>query len=100
MRRMLGLLRSEESGTAPQPGLPDLPRLVEEARAGGMRLDADLPDPWPRVADGVALTAYRIVQEALTNVRKHAGADVHVAMGTGWDGRRLTQDAAADRRGG
>ncbi|HEY9564261.1 MAG TPA: sensor histidine kinase [Nocardioides sp.] len=99
MRRMLGLLRSEESGTAPQPGLPDLPRLVEEARAGGMRLDADLPDPWPRVADGVALTAYRIVQEALTNVRKHAGADVHVALRLGWDGRTMTIDVVDDGRG-
>src|SRR3546814_21015954 len=54
MRRMLGLLRSEEAGTAPPPGPPALPRPVGAARAGGMRLDADLPAPYDRkrVAEG------------------------------------------------
>lgn len=80
MRRMLGLLRSEEdTGLRPQPGLPDLAGLVV-----GDHVDATLPEPATAVPDGIALTAYRIVQEALTNVRRHAGpharARVEVAV--------------------
>ncbi len=76
MRRMLGLLRSED-GTElrPQPGLADLAGLV-----AGDRVDATLPDPAAPVPDGVALTAYRVVQEALTNVRRHAGPDATVRV--------------------
>ncbi|MFS3127360.1 sensor histidine kinase [Nocardioides sp. Bht2] len=80
MRRMLGLLRSEESGMRPQPVLADVPHLIAEARAGGTLIEAELPDPIPAVADGVGLSVYRIVQEALTNVRKHAGAAARVAV--------------------
>ncbi|WP_121257046.1 sensor histidine kinase [Nocardioides ferulae] len=87
MRRMLGLLRGgPEAGTPdtrPQPRLVDLAALVDEARAGGMTVSLTMPDPLPSVPDGVALTAYRVVQEALTNVRKHAGpgATARVAVG-------------------
>ena len=73
MRRLLGLLRDGDTGVAPQPGLDDVRHLVDEARAAGTRVDADLPPEGTEVPDGVALAAYRIVQEALTNVRKHAG---------------------------
>jgi signal transduction histidine kinase len=73
MRRMLGLLRTgDTSELRPQPGLADL--------AGGDEVEATLPDPATPVPDGVGLTAYRIVQEALTNVRKHAGPDVRVRV--------------------
>lgn len=74
LRGMLGLLRAGEAGTRPQPRLADVPGLIEEARDTGTEVAADLPDPLPVVSDGVALTAYRIVQEALSNVRKHAGS--------------------------
>jgi signal transduction histidine kinase len=81
MRRLLGLLRAGDTGVRPQPGLADLPLLVDEARAAGTRVDADLPDGGhPEVSDGVGLAAYRIVQEALTNVRKHAGPAARVAL--------------------
>ena len=76
LRRMLGLLRStdEQTDTAPSPGLEGVPRLVEEVRGAGLDVELSL-DPPPRpVAAGVGLTIYRIVQEALTNVVRHAGA--------------------------
>src|SRR5215475_8623346 len=79
MRRIVGLLRADAGPEAvarePQPGLRQLVTLVEEARAAqraGVRLVVSGPvrdlDP------GVELTAYRIVQEALTNARRHAPA--------------------------
>jgi signal transduction histidine kinase len=80
MRRLLGLLREGDTGVAPQPTLDDVRHLVDEARAAGTRVEADLPDTMPVVPDGVGLAAYRIVQEALTNVRKHAGPTVSVRV--------------------
>lgn len=86
MRRLLGLLRDGgPAGSRPQPGLGDLRLLVEEATATGTRVRASLPDVATTVPAGVGLTAYRVVQEALSNVRKHAGpeavADVRVLVG-------------------
>jgi signal transduction histidine kinase len=84
MRRMLGVLRAGDEGSehSPQPGLDQLPGLVAHARAAGLpvelRVDGD-PRPLPPSLD---LTAYRIVQEALTNVRKHApGAATTISLG-------------------
>jgi signal transduction histidine kinase len=84
MRRLLGVLREDGAGAdlAPQPGLAQLPGLVERARAAGIpvTLSAEgAPRPLPASLD---LSAYRIVQEALTNVSKHAagaGASVRVS---------------------
>lgn len=73
MRRLLGLLRGTSDPTlAPQPGLGDLADLLVAEIATG-RVVADLPDPVPEIAGGVGLTVFRLVQESLTNVRKHAG---------------------------
>jgi len=80
MRRMLGVLRSDTPGPdpggtggerAPAPGLADLAALAAHAERAGVAVDLDVPatDDLP---EGVALAAYRIVQEALTNVVKHA----------------------------
>nr|WP_281366493.1 histidine kinase [Nocardioides thalensis] len=76
MRSLLGLLRSDDTGTAPVPTLSDLPRLV----AGEEGVSADLPGADVQVPPGVGLAAYRIVQEALTNVRKHAGPEARARV--------------------
>ena len=85
LREVIGVLREEERGDGrpepPQPALADLPTLVEESRAAGMRLTAriELGNVAPPAALG--RTAYRIVQEGLTNARKHApGAAVTLAV--------------------
>ena len=95
MRRLLGLLRSDDTGTAvlrPQPGLVDLEYLLAEASGTGMHLTTAVDQPLPDVPAGVGLTVYRVVQEALTNVRKHAGPDpqVRVAVRHLGDGIRIT----------
>jgi signal transduction histidine kinase len=76
MRRLLGLLRNtEESGARaePQPSLERLDQLVEEVRSSGLPVELAVSgDPLP-VPPGLDLSAYRIVQEALTNVLKHGG---------------------------
>jgi signal transduction histidine kinase len=74
MRRLLGILREGgASALAPQPGLTQLPALAESVRHAGLPVEVSVegrPRPLPA---GVDLTAYRIVQEALTNTLKHAG---------------------------
>ncbi len=78
MRQLLGLLRAEDgTGRSPLPGLGDLPALCEESAAHADLVGLDRPVP-----PAAALTAYRVVQEALTNVRKHAGpgARAHVSV--------------------
>ena len=74
LRRVLGVLRSETPDTAPQPGLADLDGLLESARNGGVTISSGVsgtPRPLP---DGVDLSAYRIVQEALSNAMRRSGS--------------------------
>lgn len=101
MARLLGMLRrdGEELGLAPQPGLDDLEGLVEQTRRAGLPVDLHVegtPRPVPLGAD---LSAYRIVQEALTNARKHAGeARATVTVRYGADA--LEVEVADDGSGG
>jgi signal transduction histidine kinase len=77
MRRMVGVLRRPEEGPAlaPQPSLEHVERLVEQAREAGLSVELRVEgDPQPLPA-GVDLTAYRLVQEGLTNALKHAQAE-------------------------
>ena len=81
LRRVLGVLRSDTPDTAPQPGLDDLEGLLESARSAGVTVTANIngaPRPLPAGAD---LSAYRIVQEALSNAMRHSpGAAVQVKL--------------------
>ena len=78
MRRLLSLLRDAEDGSGarsePQPTLERLDDLVEQVRRSGLPVDLRVQGVGP-VPPGVDLSAYRIVQEALTNVLKHGGPD-------------------------
>jgi signal transduction histidine kinase len=77
MHTTLRLLRADDAQTpelAPQPGLAQLERLIEQLRRAGLEIELTV-EGQPRVlAQGVDLSAYRIIQEALTNVLKHAAA--------------------------
>ncbi|MFI9638757.1 sensor histidine kinase [Micromonospora sp. NPDC051925] len=76
LRRLLDVLRTDAEPAAdltPQPGLAGLTALVEQVREAGLPVTLEVADPVPAVEEGVSLTVYRIVQEALTNALKHAG---------------------------
>jgi signal transduction histidine kinase len=72
MRRLLDVLRTDEPGYAPQAGLARLPDLLDETRAAGVPVELIEQGERPRLAPGLDLVAFRVVQESLTNVRKHA----------------------------
>jgi signal transduction histidine kinase len=73
MRHLVGILRvDEDEERQPLPRLERLPALVDEARAGGLTVDLQIEGPPVELPAGLELAAYRIIQEALTNVRKHA----------------------------
>ena len=75
MRRLLGLLRreDEELALAPQPTLRHLDHLAESVRDAGLPVEVEIHGEPVALPPGVDLSAYRIVQEALTNALKHAG---------------------------
>lgn len=75
LRRLLGVLRDDGTGAnyAPAPGLGDLDELAREVSDAGVPVDVQVAGSLTDLPPGVDLTGYRIVQEALTNVLKHAG---------------------------
>ena len=88
MRRMLGVLRTEDEEPnrelAPQPSLDDLEPLLRSAREAGLEVDVRVEGAPRSMPSGVGLSAYRILQEALTNAVKHAGparVEVHLNYG-------------------
>jgi signal transduction histidine kinase len=92
-RRLLGVLREDvggEADLAPQPGLEQLSDLVDTARDAGANVRLILQGKVTPLPAGIDLAAYRIVQEALTNARRHApGADVDVEVSFAEDALRL-----------
>jgi signal transduction histidine kinase len=76
LRRLLGLLRRTDEPVAlsPQPGLAQLDDLLSSVREAGLQVDVAISGDLSPLPPGLDLTAYRIVQEALTNVLKHANA--------------------------
>ncbi|MGW4031078.1 sensor histidine kinase [Streptomyces sp. NPDC004838] len=84
MRRLLGVLRTgddPESGEyVPQPDVQQIEELVEQVRRSGVTVDFKIEGTPRQLPSGVELTAYRIVQEALTNSRKHGGPEVGASV--------------------
>ncbi|MFF5484299.1 sensor histidine kinase [Streptomyces virginiae] len=85
MRQLLDVLRAgeepEQTPSAPQPGTDDLGRIITESRLAGTETEFTVDGPVRPLPPTVGLTAFRIVQEALTNTRKHAGrARAHVRL--------------------
>jgi signal transduction histidine kinase len=93
MRRLLGVLREDtnaEPARAPQPGLLQLGELVDTARAAGTTVRLTMSGEITQLVPGIDLCAYRILQEALTNARRHApGATVDVEIVYSGDSLRL-----------
>jgi signal transduction histidine kinase len=112
MRRLVGVLRSGDEPTSlgPQPRLADVGALVEQTREAGLPVVLRIEGEQRALPAGVDLSAYRIVQEALTNVRKHAGpatAQVRLRYGAHTldvevvdDGRGSSAWRAGEQRGG
>lgn len=86
LHQLLGVLRSEDGfpDTEPQPTLGQLDRLVEESRRTGLRVDVSIGGVRRTLEPALEVSAYRILQEALTNVRKHSRA-ARVALRLDYD---------------
>jgi signal transduction histidine kinase len=101
LRHLLAVLRPDRADEelGPQPGLADVPRLVDQLREAGLRVSLD-EDPAPAGLPGrVDLFAFRIVQEAMTNVLKHAGPGTAVEVTIRVRSRAVTVDVVDDGHG-
>ncbi|PYC87860.1 two-component sensor histidine kinase [Streptomyces tateyamensis] len=101
MRRLLGVLRTTDTAEeyVPQPSVEELPELLDQVRTAGLPVEfssSGTPRELPR---GVELTVYRIVQEALTNVRKHGGPNVSARVAVDFGDRDLNVLIEDDGRG-
>jgi signal transduction histidine kinase len=99
IRRLLGVLRDDTGATyAPAPGLADLDRLVHDVGGAGLTVDVRCEGEPTELPPGVDFTAYRITQEALTNVLKHAGK-ARATVVVGYEDEALRIEIADDGRG-
>ena len=100
MRRLVGMLRSDAGDPlAPQPGLNDLPTLVTQVREAGLPVELHVDGEPRELPVGIELSAYRIVQEALTNARKHAG-EAHASVRVHYGAESLELEIVDDGGGG
>ena len=97
LRRLLGVLREDEpqAGLAPVPGLAGLDALLAEMGRAGLAVKLRIEGAPAEVPAGIDLSAYRIVQEALTNVLKHAGA-ARAQVVIGYGDREITIEVTDD----
>jgi signal transduction histidine kinase len=96
MRHLVGILRVDEGvNRQPLPRLERLPALVDEARAGGLTVALEVEGPVVGLPAGLELAAYRLIQEALTNVRKHA-AGAHAQVRLCYEPDRLRIEVSDD----
>jgi signal transduction histidine kinase len=105
MRRLLGILRqpTEQAELSPQPGLERLDDLLGRVRAAGLPVEFEVAGAPVALPPGVDVSAYRIVQEALTNALRHAGparATVRIAYEADAVALEITNDGRADGDGG
>lgn len=102
MRRLLGVLRSDDgeepAALEPAPGLSDLDALVADVARSGVDVELRVHGERPPVPAGVDLSAYRVVQEALTNVLKHAGP-AHAVVDVRYTDTWVTVEVADDGPG-
>ena len=101
MRRMVGVLRSLDEAPAlePQPSLEHVHKLVEQARSAGLPVELRVEGDPVQLPAGVDLTAYRIVQEGLTNATKHSQAE-HAEVLVRYDDGHVEVTISDDGRGG
>jgi signal transduction histidine kinase len=100
MRRLVGMLRADTSEPlAPQPGLDDLSTLVAQVRDAGLPVELDVEGERRQLPVGIELSAYRIVQEALTNALKHAG-DARASVRVRYRADSLELEIVDDGAGG
>jgi signal transduction histidine kinase len=97
MRRLLGIMRTENeiAALAPQPGIATLPELLDQVRQSGLPVELKVEGTPVKLPAGVDLSAYRIVQEALTNTLKHAGP-AHAWVAVRWAGEDVEIEVAND----
>ena len=100
MRRLFGVLRTdgESASLAPQPGLSELGRLVEQASTGDLAATLTVEGDPVDLSPGLDLAAYRIAQEGLTNALRHSGAR-HATVTLRWSPTRLDVEVEDDGRG-
>jgi signal transduction histidine kinase len=98
IRRLLGVLREDQGASyVPAPGLADLHRLVRDVASAGLHTEVRVEGTATELPPGVDFTAYRIVQEALTNVLKHAGRATATVI-IRYDGTALRLEILDDGR--
>jgi signal transduction histidine kinase len=98
MRRLLGVLRTagDQPGLTPMPGLSELRELLDQARSAGLAVTYTLAGTPRELPDGAELAAYRVVQESLTNTRKHAGLAASAAVTLRYEPDGLTVEVTDD----
>ena len=103
LRRLLELLREDESellrSGSPLPGLAQLSTTIQSVRGSGVAVTLDVSGTPRRLDTSTDLAAFRLVQEALTNVTKHRGAGAHATVSIEWGAEKLTVAVEDDGQG-